>query len=122
MIINLILLLMSIEDLYHLEVNDIAQVSLFLTILATANITVIKLLIAALVFGIYIVYEKSFSAKIGGADIKILCSLFLLGGIQMIIKILFIASLFGIGFALITNKKKLPFVPFIWIGYLLVNV
>lgn len=122
MIVGVILLLMSLEDLYHMEVSDILQLCLLLFIIITTKPSLVNIIVALAFLGIYIIYERNCESKIGGADVKILCSLYILGGIEMIIRIMFIASLFGIVFSVLLNKKKIPFVPFIWIGYLLVNI
>lgn len=122
MIVSQILLLMAIEDIYHMQVNDILQILLLLTVLITGDVILSRVIISALGFIAYVIYERKNEIKIGGADIKILCSLFVLGGVQMIVETLFVASSFGIVYALMSKRKEIPFVPFIWMGYILVII
>lgn len=121
-VISQILLIMALEDIYHMQVNDLLQVLLLASVLLTTEVAPASIVIAAVVFMLYIVYEQKKDVKIGGADIKILCSLFILGGLSMIVGILFVASILGITYSLLSKKKRIPFVPFIWIGYILVII
>lgn len=122
MIISLVLFVMAIEDCIHMQVNDVLQIGLLVIVIYMTDITPNSVLVSTLIFLYYLYYERKNVLKIGGADIKIICSLYLLGGIEMIVEILFYASLFGILFALLTKRHKIPFVPFIWLGYVIVNV
>lgn len=122
MIIGQILFFMALEDIYHMEVNDVLQVMFLMAIILTGNITFVRIAIALDMCIIYMLSTRLTTEKIGGADIKILCSLILYGGINLVIIVLFISSIFGILYSLIMNQKKIAFVPFIWIGYLIANI
>lgn len=121
-IVSQILLLMAIEDMYHMQVNDIFQILLLVVVLISGDVLLPRIVVAALCFIGYVIYERKKEIKIGGADIKILCSLFILGGVQMLVETLFVASSFGIVYALMSKRKEIPFVPFIWMGYILVII
>lgn len=122
MIVGQILFFMALEDIYHMQVHDILQLLLLIAAVFTGNVTIERIIIGlGLIIG-YLVYERVSDAKVGGADVKILFSLILYGGIGPLIGILFISSLLGIGYSLIKKQKKIPYVPFIWIGYLIVNL
>lgn len=121
MIVSQVLFFMALEDIYHMKVNDILQVMLLVAVVLTGDVTVKRIIIALTLVIAYLIYDRYKDAKVGGADIKILFSLILYGGFGFVVGVLFISSLIGIIFSLLTKRKKIPYVPFIWIGYLIVN-
>ncbi len=120
MIVNLTLAVMAFSDMRTREVANFLQLLLFFEILIMYNVDVYNLLFAIALFLLYIVYEQTSEVKIGGADIKIICSLLLIN-VQMVLYIIFIASLFAIMYGKLNHKRIIPFVPFLWLGYTIVN-
>lgn len=118
---QLILFFMAIEDIRTMQVSNVYQIVLLGWILLSGQASIGLLLLSALIYGSYLLINKKFETKIGGADIKLFCILLLLG-IKIVILIAFWSSLFGLIYSLVTHKKKIPFVPFIWIGYCLVYI
>ncbi|WOO86990.1 hypothetical protein RZE82_07705 [Mollicutes bacterium LVI A0039] len=104
-----------------MKVHNFLQVVLLIVTLWNNVPSISQIIISISIYIGYIIYEQKTKVKIGGADIKIVCIL-LLAGISNVIYMLFWASLTGLLYALVTNKHKIPFVPFIWIGYTIVNI
>ncbi len=118
---GLILFIMAIFDIYTLKVSNVLQGAFLVCAIYKYGINIYHLLFALLLFVIYILYEQRYEIKIGGADVKIFCIL-LLGKLINVVYILFWSSLLAIVYALIRKEKIVPFVPFIWIGYVIVNI
>lgn len=120
-IIFIILLLMSIEDIRKMEVSMSLQVLLFLVIISIQGINFIILLCDLILVLVYIFYQRKHQIKIGGADILIICQL-LLVDVEKTYYILFWSSLLALCYSIIKHKKIVPFVPFITLGYLIVFI
>lgn len=115
---QLILFFMAIEDIRTMQVSEVYQIVLLGWVLLSGQGSIVLLLLSALVYGSYLLIRKKFNTKIGGADVKIFCILLLLG-FKVVILTAFWASLTGLIYSLVTHNRKIPFVPFIWIGYCL---
>lgn len=122
MIVSQILFVMAVEDIYHMKVSDILQVLLLVVVVLSGNITLVRISIALGLCIMYLLYKRFKDEKIGGADIKILASLVLYGGLSRLVIILFVSSILGILYSFGSKRKKIPYVPFIWIGYLVANI
>ncbi len=120
MIAGIVLLVMAIQDYRTMIVSNWLQVLLFLSIVITNGLDPWLGLACIFILLSYKLYVRKFEAKIGGADIKIFASLVILG-VSPFIRILFWSSLFGLIIMLITKKEKIPYVPFLWLGYIIVN-
>lgn len=121
MIISLTLLVMAVEDWFTMKVADYLQILLLLEVLFKVGIDFPKLIVSLMIFSGYLIYEIKQEVKIGGADIKIFCSLQLIG-FNLLLFTIFYACLIAIIYCLVSKRRKIPFVPFIWLGYLIVNI
>lgn len=115
------LLLMAIEDLITLKVNNWWQVLLLCEVLIKQHGNLRLIILSCFLYSGYRLTKLNKNNKIGGADIKIFCCLIILG-LSNFLYIVFFASLFGILYSLVSKQKKVAFVPFIWIGYMIVNI
>lgn len=122
MIVNQIIFLMALEDIYHMQVSNILQAILLLAVLILGDVTLERIALALGIFIVYLLYERFKEVKIGGADVKILASLTLYGGAILLVKVLLVSSVLGIVYSLLSKKKRIPYVPFIWMGYLLASL
>ncbi len=122
MIVNQIIFLMALEDVYHMQVSNILQAILLLAVLILGDVTLERVALALGIFIVYLLYERFKEVKIGGADVKILASLTLYGGAILLVKVLLVSSVLGIVYSLLSKKKRIPYVPFIWMGYLLASL
>lgn len=122
MIVNQIIFLMALEDVYHMQVSNILQAILLLAVLILGDVTLERIALALGIFIVYLLYERFKEVKIGGADVKILASLTLYGGAILLVKVLLVSSVLGIVYSLLSKKKRIPYVPFIWMGYLLASL
>lgn len=114
--IGVTLLLMAIEDCITMKVNNLWQLLLLVEVLYTKHDSIELIVLSFGLFCIYVLTTKAKETKIGGADIKIFCILLLLGYLKLLY-IVITASFLGIIYCLIRKQSKIPFVPFIWIGY-----
>lgn len=132
MIVAVVLLVMAVQDFLTMKVNDILQIILLICAIYAAKPSIVNIIFAVLFLALYIAltYYKSRKnyneddlkePQIGGADIKIV-SILLLFGINFTINVLFWASLFAIIYGLVRKIKKIPFVPFLLLGYLIVYI
>lgn len=121
MIISLTLFVMAVEDWFTMKVADYLQLLLLVEVLFKVGIDIPKLIISSMIFACYLIYEIKEDIQIGGADIKIFCSLQLMG-FNLLLYTIFYACLIAIIYCLGTKHKKIPFVPFIWLGYMIVNI
>lgn len=112
--IVLILIWMSIQDIKTQEVNTISQ--LILLVICIFNYTNIVYFLLLLI--IFIILNKLFRDKMGGADYKILLMLSLVYGYQ-ILYIILIACISAVPFSI--KEIKIPFIPFITLGVICLN-
>lgn len=116
-----ILLIMAIEDGLTFKVSNWLQLLFLLAVLSKGEVAMELIVVSFIILGLYIIYERKFELKIGGADIKIFCTLLLMG-VMPTIYILFWSSFLGLVFSLVSKKKIIPYVPFLWLGYTIVNI
>lgn len=116
-----ILFFMAIEDIRTMQVSNIYQIILLTWVLVSEPMSIVLVGSSMLIYGGYLLVREKVNLKIGGADIKLFCILLLLG-VKVLVMIAFWASLSGLIYSLVTSKKKIPFVPFIWLGYCLVYI
>ena len=81
------------------------------------------LLLASILFLMFFISYKYIKKKIGGADLKIISILTIFFG-PNIVYILFYSSFIALIYILIKRNKKIkiPFVPFIFLGVLIVTI
>jgi Flp pilus assembly protein protease CpaA len=79
-----------------------------------------------LILGIIWVYSRirkiNLLNAIGGADLKVFLGLSISSGVTIFNSTLIISSFLGIVFALTLKKRKITFLPFLFLGYLLVII
>jgi len=79
-----------------------------------------------LILGIIWVYSRirkiNLLNAIGGADLKVFLGLSISSGVTIFNSTLIISSFLGIVFALTLKKRKIIFLPFLFLGYLLVII
>lgn len=113
--ILIILVWMSIQDVKKLEITTLSQIILLLACLL--NITTIKYFIVLLI--IFWIINHLFKEKIGGADLKVFLMLSLVYG-EAILYIIMISTIVAIPICII--YQKIPFIPFITIGVICLNL
>lgn len=121
MIIVSILLIMSVQDMITMRVSDILQLILLAVIVATTKLELLNIVVAIVIVISYYIYQSNTEYKIGGADIKLI-SLFTLLSILNTIEILFYGSLIAIIYSLLFKQRKIAYVPFLSLGYVIVNI
>lgn len=118
---ELVLILMGISDLKTMKVPNGYQILLLIVVLISMPIVIYNLIAGILFMIIGFIASNMKKQYVGGADFKII-SILLVGYGSQVIEITFFASLFGLIYCLLTQKKKIPFVPFIAIGATLVII
>ena len=119
-IILIILIIATIEDLKYREVSNLASLFILIISLYQFNITnIIGLIIAPIPLIITnIIKENSF----GGADIKIISCLGLCYGAIKSISILFIALLICFIVNIIKKQNNRAFMPYILTGFIIMKI
>lgn len=120
MITLLLLCYYSYKDIRFYELSKIDMWIMYALILfhfIFDSITLIDLAVI-LLFLIFYLLSKN---KIGGADIKIFIYLYLVFKFDVLF-IMMISAFLGIIFILLTKKKKIPFIPFITVGVLILMI
>lgn len=112
---------MGISDLKSMKVPDGYQILLLIVVLISMPIVIYNLIAGIGFMAVGLITSKMKKQYVGGADFKII-SILLVGYGSQVIEIVFFASLFGLIYCLLTQKKKIPFVPFIAIGAALVII
>lgn len=114
-------LILVYQDLKNMEVNSWSILFLLVNQLLLFSVSVISVTIG-LAFYLFsnIIFNKV-ENYIGGADLKIFSILLLTIPYETIYVILF-ASLFGIITSLIFSKRAIPFIPCIFLAYVLVGI
>lgn len=120
MIINISLFLMAISDLRTYIVSNRLQLLLLLAVIINDIPRIENIILSVLLFIGYKLCYSKICTWVGGADIKIFCTL-ALHDIYIALMTFYIAMGLGLVYGLIRKQEKLPFVPFIWIGYSIVN-
>lgn len=115
----IILLVMAVQDARHYIVDDKFQIALLVSILFEYQPSTPRLIIALLLMTLFTKTNKYLEKYIGGGDLKLISILFIGAGMQIIV-ILFIATMLGLIYGLIRQSKKIPFVPFLWLGVMFV--
>lgn len=116
-LILMILLCATIQDLISYMVYDRFFVALYLLLLLHNEITfelVSITLLFILLFSLF--YIKN---MIGGADIKLYIFILLFYGFTFFTYTLILSNILGCFFCIFAKKKRIPFVPFIALGILL---
>lgn len=121
MIIVFLLILMSLQDMYTMRVSDLFQLILLAVIVITTKLELLNIAVAVAIMASYHIYQRNTEYKIGGADIKLISLLTLLS-ITNTISILFWSSLIAIIYSLLLKQRKIAYVPFLSLGYIIVNV
>ncbi len=122
---------LAVYDIRHKRVTDISLIFFLPIILLKCTLTVIcgslldlipMFVGAAAGFGILLVAAMLTNGGIGGGDIKLAGVLGLATGITGMCVMLTVASLAAVLYGAICNKRKktarIPFVPFMAVGYL----
>lgn len=117
-IILLIFIIMSIEDLKRLEISG--KFMLLLLLIAVFKATLMRIVIAIIFYIVALFTVNFFEDKIGGGDISLLLILFLMYG-KAVWLILFVASFSGLLFSLISHRKCIAFVPFLTLGLIITD-
>ena len=117
--ISVVLVTMIIEDLKTFKVSNIKQVILLL--LAIKYITLYNVLLAICLSILFILLDKKYPKSLGGADIKLLLTLTLIFGYN-ILYILIISCGLGIITCIVTKKNKIPHIHNIVIASLVLVV
>ncbi len=112
---------MAISDLRSYTVSNWLQLLLIVAVVMTDIPRGWNVMLALSIYCSYKLFYKYVNKWIGGADIKIFCILTLYNFTYALAGF-YIATGLGLIYALVKNKKRIPFVPFIWIGYMLVNI
>lgn len=115
----LILLVMAVQDFRTYKVNDQYQIALLLSVYFEFDPGVIRIALTLLLFAVFTKLAKYVENYIGGADLKLIAIIYLGAGLQ-ILPILIVASICGMIFGLIRKQKRIPFVPFLWLGVTIV--
>ncbi len=113
------LIYMSYLDIKYMKINNISLVFLFVLTLSNTSISNIIFMFVILI--LILLLERLISGKVGGGDLKVILILSLVLGYRIFL-VLIIASFCGIIFTLISNKKYIPFIPFITLGVSFVKV
>lgn len=127
-----LLILISITDLHRMLIPNALLVCFAIPLIAlrffylpSYEITIYFVVLSTCVFVVLIV--SSFLKKLGGGDVKLFLLLMLLFGIELLLFILLLSSLFTLMVAFVLIKKqrlgingKIPFAPFISFATLLV--
>lgn len=116
-LILMILLCATIQDLTSYMVYDRFFVALYLLLLVDNEITlelVCITLLFILLFSLFYIKDM-----IGGADIKLYIFILLYYGFTFFTYTLILSNTLGCFFCIFTKKKRIPFVPFITLGNLI---
>lgn len=113
----LILIYMSYKDIKTYEVPLHSQVLLAICSLIFSDLTVQSMESFSILFILFMVLLLLRNDMIGGADIKILLILSIVFKFQ-IYEIMLISSLTAGVYAVISKRRKIPFIPFITWGVL----
>ena len=67
---------------------------------------------------LFLVFYERISEKIGGADLWLFCLLMSRYGLRFCMKVLWAASLSGIVYCLIKDRREIRWIPFLSAGFL----
>lgn len=114
---------MSYEDIQKLEIKDnsiymlLAVDMIILLSSFSNNFLIVYILIVILTILMYPLFSK----YIGGGDIKVLLLLFPIIK-EDILPLILVSSLLGLVFSILQKSKIIPFIPFITVGFILLEV
>ncbi len=112
----IVLIIASYEDIKRREVSNIY----FYIMILLSRIAKQKIDLCLIIYIIFLIIIKNiFDKNIGYGDIKILIGIGFINGYEVSIISFILASIFSIVYMLISKKKKIAFIPFIVIGYIL---
>lgn len=114
-------LILVYQDLKNMEVEAWSIFLLLVTQLLLFSVSVISLIAGLTFYLISNIVFKKIENYIGGADLKIFSILLLTMPYETLYVILF-ASLFGIVTSLLFSKKAIPFIPCIFLAYVIVGI
>lgn len=121
MIVIGLLTIMALQDAFTMHVSDLLQILLLIVIIVNFELQPLNIAVAVSIMISYYIYQRNTSYKIGGADIKLI-ALFILISITNTLSILFWSSLLAIIYSVCLKRRKVPYVPFLSLGYLIVNI
>lgn len=104
-----------------MEVKNWSVFLLLITQVLLFSVSIISVIISATFYLVSKIAFNKIKNYIGGADLKIFSILFLTIPYETLYVILF-ASLFGIVGSLILRKRAIPFIPYIFLAYVVVGL
>lgn len=119
-IILIILIIAAIQDIKNREVSNL--ISLFILIISLYNFKIVNIAGLTLTPMPLIITNIIHKDSFGGADIKIIGSLGLCYGFTKTFFMLLIALLLSLIIKIITKKESVPFVPYILVGFIIINI
>lgn len=120
-IILVILIIISIQDIRLREVSNYASLFFILIALIEKQINIERIFISIIIILPFIITNHIIKDNFGYGDIKIIITLSLMLGLRCEI-ILMIALILCYITQNITKKQNMPFIPYITIGYIIVKI